>query len=215
MDRGGRPQPRRVGDGLAPLRAATTRAASTRSPARSRSTPPTTTSSIRARSGRPAGRCGSRRPTRGSRSSAPPSGRSPAGSGRTGSSRTRRAATRACARAAGRAQIWSPAIGAEHRACREAAALFDETSFAKIEVLGAGAADFLERLCDNRVARDVGADHVHADAQRARRHRVRLHGHPARGGPLPHRHRNGLRPARPRVDPPASAGRRLASTWRT
>jgi glycine cleavage system T protein len=54
-------------------------------------------------------------------------------------------------------EIWSPAIGAEHRACRETAALFDETSFAKIDVLGPGAADFLERLCDNRVARDIGA----------------------------------------------------------
>jgi len=51
---------------------------------------------------------------------------------------------------------WSPAIGAEHTACREAAALFDETSFAKIEVSGPGAADLLERLCDNRVAREVG-----------------------------------------------------------
>jgi glycine cleavage system T protein len=54
-------------------------------------------------------------------------------------------------------KVWSPAIGAEHHACRESAALFDESSFAKIEVAGAGAADFLERLCDNRVARDVGA----------------------------------------------------------
>jgi 4-methylaminobutanoate oxidase (formaldehyde-forming) len=54
-------------------------------------------------------------------------------------------------------RLWSPAIGAEHLACRETAALFDETSFAKIDVLGPGAADFLERLCDNRVARDVGA----------------------------------------------------------
>jgi glycine cleavage system aminomethyltransferase T/glycine/D-amino acid oxidase-like deaminating enzyme len=52
---------------------------------------------------------------------------------------------------------WSPAIGAEHRACRKAAALFDESSFAKIEVSGEGAADLLEFLCDNRVARDVGA----------------------------------------------------------
>ncbi len=51
---------------------------------------------------------------------------------------------------------WSPAIGAEHTACREAAALFDETSFAKIEVSGPGAAEALERLCDNRVAREVG-----------------------------------------------------------
>ena len=51
---------------------------------------------------------------------------------------------------------WSPAIGAEHRATREAVALFDETSFAKLEIAGPGAADFLEGLCDNRVARDVG-----------------------------------------------------------
>ena len=54
-------------------------------------------------------------------------------------------------------RLWSPAIGAEHRACREAAALFDETSFAKLDVAGPGAAAFLESLCANRVARDVGA----------------------------------------------------------
>jgi 4-methylaminobutanoate oxidase (formaldehyde-forming) len=53
-------------------------------------------------------------------------------------------------------KLWSPAIGAEHVACRERAALFDESSFAKLDVTGAGAADFLERLCANRVARDVG-----------------------------------------------------------
>jgi glycine cleavage system aminomethyltransferase T/glycine/D-amino acid oxidase-like deaminating enzyme len=53
-------------------------------------------------------------------------------------------------------RLWSPAIGAEHVACRERAALFDESSFAKIEVAGAGAAAYLERLCDNRVARGVG-----------------------------------------------------------
>ncbi len=52
---------------------------------------------------------------------------------------------------------WSPAIGAEHRATRESAGLFDESSFAKLEIAGPGAADFLEKLCDNRVARDVGA----------------------------------------------------------
>jgi glycine cleavage system aminomethyltransferase T/glycine/D-amino acid oxidase-like deaminating enzyme len=54
-------------------------------------------------------------------------------------------------------RLWSPAIGVEHMACREGAAIFDFTSFAKIEVGGHGAADFLERLCDNRVARGVGA----------------------------------------------------------
>ncbi len=52
---------------------------------------------------------------------------------------------------------WSPAIGAEHRATREAAGLFDESSFAKLELSGPGAAELLERLCDNKVVRDVGA----------------------------------------------------------
>jgi 4-methylaminobutanoate oxidase (formaldehyde-forming) len=54
-------------------------------------------------------------------------------------------------------KLWSPAIGAEHRACREAVAVFDESSFAKIDVTGPGAPVFLESLCANRVARDVGA----------------------------------------------------------
>jgi glycine cleavage system aminomethyltransferase T/glycine/D-amino acid oxidase-like deaminating enzyme len=53
-------------------------------------------------------------------------------------------------------QHWSPAIGVEHRATREAVALFDETSFAKLEIEGPGAVAFLEVLCDNRVARGVG-----------------------------------------------------------
>jgi glycine cleavage system aminomethyltransferase T/glycine/D-amino acid oxidase-like deaminating enzyme len=53
-------------------------------------------------------------------------------------------------------EIWSPAIGAEHLACRSQAAVFDETSFGKIEVIGPGAEAFLQRLCDNDVARPVG-----------------------------------------------------------
>jgi 4-methylaminobutanoate oxidase (formaldehyde-forming) len=51
---------------------------------------------------------------------------------------------------------WSAAIGGEHRATREAAAIFDESSFAKLEISGPGAAAYLEGLCDNRVARGVG-----------------------------------------------------------
>jgi glycine cleavage system aminomethyltransferase T/glycine/D-amino acid oxidase-like deaminating enzyme len=51
---------------------------------------------------------------------------------------------------------WSPAIGAEHAATREAAALYDETSFAKLEISGPGAAALLEQLCDNRVVRGPG-----------------------------------------------------------
>jgi 4-methylaminobutanoate oxidase (formaldehyde-forming) len=51
---------------------------------------------------------------------------------------------------------WSPAIGAEALTTREAAALFDETSFAKIEVRGPGALGLLQRLCANDVGRPVG-----------------------------------------------------------
>ncbi|MEX0709629.1 MAG: FAD-dependent oxidoreductase [Chloroflexota bacterium] len=53
-------------------------------------------------------------------------------------------------------QHWSPAIGAEALATRYAAALFDETSFAKIEITGAGALALLQRLCDNEMDRPVG-----------------------------------------------------------
>ena len=51
---------------------------------------------------------------------------------------------------------WSPAIGAEALATRTAAGLFDESSFAKLEVSGPGAGRLLERLCDNHVDDEVG-----------------------------------------------------------
>jgi glycine cleavage system aminomethyltransferase T/glycine/D-amino acid oxidase-like deaminating enzyme len=51
---------------------------------------------------------------------------------------------------------WSPAIAAEALATRRDVALFDETSFAKLEVVGPGAAAFLERLCANRIDVPVG-----------------------------------------------------------
>lgn len=52
---------------------------------------------------------------------------------------------------------WSPAIGAEALACRDNAALFDETSFSKMEVAGPGATAFLDRICANELDRPVGA----------------------------------------------------------
>ena len=52
-------------------------------------------------------------------------------------------------------------------------------------------------------------DHLHADAQPPRRHRVRLHGHAAGGGPLRDRHRHRVRQPRPRLDPLAPARGRL------
>jgi glycine cleavage system T protein len=54
-------------------------------------------------------------------------------------------------------QHWSPAIGAEALATRQAAGLFDESSFAKIEIEGAGALAFLQRLCANDLDRPVGS----------------------------------------------------------
>jgi 4-methylaminobutanoate oxidase (formaldehyde-forming) len=51
---------------------------------------------------------------------------------------------------------WSPSIAAEALATREAAGLFDETSFAKIEVTGSGACAFLDRMAANVVDVPVG-----------------------------------------------------------
>ena len=52
---------------------------------------------------------------------------------------------------------WSPAIGAEALATRRAAGLFDETSFAKLEIAGPGATAFLGRMCANEIDRPVGS----------------------------------------------------------
>ncbi|MGZ5298724.1 MAG: GcvT family protein [Actinomycetota bacterium] len=51
---------------------------------------------------------------------------------------------------------WSSAIPAEHLATRERAGLFDESSFAKIEIDGPGAVTFLQRLCANDIDRPPG-----------------------------------------------------------
>ncbi|HKZ68687.1 MAG TPA: FAD-dependent oxidoreductase, partial [Anaerolineales bacterium] len=52
---------------------------------------------------------------------------------------------------------WSSAIGAEHVATRDRAGLFDESSFSKIEVMGWGALDFLQRLCANDIDKPIGS----------------------------------------------------------
>ena len=92
------------------------------------------------------------------RRSAPSSARRAAGSGRTGSRRTRLPATSALRPRGWAGQHWSPAIGAEALATRNAAALFDESSFAKLEVDRAAAPSrFLEHLCANEMDRPVGA----------------------------------------------------------
>jgi glycine cleavage system aminomethyltransferase T/glycine/D-amino acid oxidase-like deaminating enzyme len=53
-------------------------------------------------------------------------------------------------------QHWDPAVGAEALATRQAAGLYDESSFAKIEVSGPGACAFLQRLCANDIDVEPG-----------------------------------------------------------
>ncbi len=91
------------------------------------------------------------------RSMARRSARSRAGSGSTGTSPTQRPATSRCARAAGRGCTGRRRSAPSTSRPARAAGLFDESSFAKLEIAGPGAAAFLEGLCDNRVAREVGA----------------------------------------------------------
>ena len=53
-------------------------------------------------------------------------------------------------------RTWSPSVAVEHLATRTGAGLFDESSFAKLDVTGPDAATFLEHVCDNHVARGIG-----------------------------------------------------------
>jgi sarcosine dehydrogenase len=54
-------------------------------------------------------------------------------------------------------QNWFEAVGREHRAVREAAGLFDQSSFAKFLLLGPDAAKALEWICANRIDKPVGS----------------------------------------------------------
>ena len=131
------------------------------------------------------------------------SARSPAGSARTGSSRT--PTTRGSAgerrssgsgRAAGPASTGARRSRAEALATRIDAGLFDETSFAKIEVVGPGAVAFLDRMAANDVDVPVGRDRLHLAAEQPRRDRVRPDDHPDRAA----------------IASSSSPGRRSAST---
>ncbi|MGH6949103.1 MAG: GcvT family protein, partial [Kiloniellales bacterium] len=54
-------------------------------------------------------------------------------------------------------QNWFEAVGREHKATREAAALFDQSSFAKFMVIGKDAAAALSWICANDIDRPVGS----------------------------------------------------------
>ena len=53
-------------------------------------------------------------------------------------------------------QNWFPHVGAEHRHVREAVGVFDQSSFAKYEVTGPGAAAALNWIAANNIDRPVG-----------------------------------------------------------
>ena len=53
-------------------------------------------------------------------------------------------------------QNWFDAVGEEHRAVREAAGLFDQSSFAKFELSGPGAGQALDWICANHVTKQPG-----------------------------------------------------------
>ncbi|MFJ7999392.1 FAD-dependent oxidoreductase [Streptomyces sp. NPDC096310] len=61
------------------------------------------------------------------------------------------------ARDAWSARYWSPIVAAEARATRERVALYDMTPLRRLEVTGAGALDFLQRMTTNQLARKTGA----------------------------------------------------------
>jgi len=53
-------------------------------------------------------------------------------------------------------QNWFATVGDEHRLVRDSVGIFDQSSFAKYEVSGAGAAEALSWICANNVAREPG-----------------------------------------------------------
>ncbi len=54
-------------------------------------------------------------------------------------------------------QNWFDAVGEEHRAARERVALFDQSSFAKLLIVGRKAADSMNWVCANDVDKPVGS----------------------------------------------------------
>ncbi len=165
----------------------------------------------RTTSARRGARCASPPPTPGTPSTAPPSARSPAGSGSTGTSRTRPRATSRCARAAGPASTGRPRSAPSTAPPARAAGIFDESSFAKLEIVGPGRPGAGRAALRQRGRARSRPHHLHPDAEQPRRHRVRLHGHPVGRGQVLDRHRHRLRKPRPRVDPPAPARGRQRS----
>ena len=168
VDRRGRAEPRPVGDGRAPVRRAVPLAR-----LHPRADPRDLRDLLRhplpqpRASGRAAA-AASPPPTPGTPSTARRSARSRAGSGSTGTSRTPPPATSRCARAAGPASHWSPAIGAEHRATREArGALRRDARSRRWRSPGPAPPSCSSASATTGSRASVGQDHLHPDAQHA------------------------------------------------
>ena len=144
----------------------------TRSPGRPRSTRPTTTSTTRTRSARPG------RPLRTSPAYEALAALGAVFGEKSGWERPNwfepnaddprfggRAALEALRPRGWAGRHWSPAIAAEALATRTAAGLFDESSFAKLEVDGPGALAFLQRVGGNDVDRLGRVGRLHPAAR--------------------------------------------------
>ncbi len=169
-------------------------AGATRWRARSRTTRPTTTSTTRTRSASPAARCGCRRPTRSSTALGAVVRREV----RLGAPelvRVERAppATRRSDRAAGRASTGRPRSAPRRwrRGGRPACSTRPRSPRSRSS--GRARSRSSSGCARNDIDVPVGRDRLHAAAQPPRRHRVRPHGHPGHGRPLPARHRHGVR----------------------
>lgn len=53
-------------------------------------------------------------------------------------------------------QNWFGNVAAEHQACRQRAAIFDQTSFVKLRMVGKGSTAALQYICANNIAQEKG-----------------------------------------------------------
>jgi len=104
----------------------------------------------------PDARCGRRARTPGTPHTAPRSARSPAGSASTGTSRTPGRATSRCVPGGGRACTGPRRSAPSTSPHARPPGCSTSPRLPSSKIAGPGAAELLERLCDNRVAREVG-----------------------------------------------------------
>ena len=103
---------------------------------------------------------------------------------------------------------WSPAIGAECLATRDRAALFDQSSFAKLDVSGPRSGRGAGAPVRERRGRGAGPRGLHPAAEPLGRDRGRPDRHARGRAGLPGGHGHRLRPPRRELDRAPPAGRR-------